>query len=603
VELSAIFDNSESYRGTEPALIHRLTYGSFLGQKFPFLYMESPKCACTTMKKLLVALEEKNFRYKHVGFESSLEMSIHDRSLNPLANILSLTPDQTRHYLYSPDVVRFCIVRNPYIRLASAWADKIRLSEPGYRETVQEIYTHHFDGPCPAGYSPRFREFVLWMVSKQDSRTCDSHWQSQISLLLPELIQYSHVVRNENLVPEFQLVLDSLGYTESTAQSLLKSFKSNEAPPLNWEDLYTEELANLVYDFYREDFIYYRYNKDSWQHEVRRKAERIKRYKPEDISEKYVEEIIIRNETIATLKHELDKLRQSNRPEPEPNASSVILGRYINLESSLDRRQTCISEIESANLAGLYTRLPAISGAEAKAYHPDSPYTDGKLGCWLSHLEAIKQSFYNNNHLHILEDDFVFTPKFSQFYNDFDSLLSNLESWDIIFCDIDLAGMHNVDQMNKLIRRVVKLEHSGKIELANAVPLYAAGNSSYIVNRTSKKKVYELMENGLDSGLPNDLYLRKLLRENKLIGYVTLPFVTSISNQFNDSTILGDIASTNVSIMLATLFRRSLASGADTREILKTFRDKINQLKPISDRGMIYAQLVAHFVSDDYKSY
>src|SRR5690606_1489005 len=85
--------------------------------------------------------------------------------------------------------------------------------------------------------------------------------------------------------------------------------------------------------------------------------------------------------------------------------------------------------------------------------------------------------------------------------------------------------------------------------------------------------------------------------------FVTLPFVTTVDAGFNDSTILGNIGQTNPSILLATQFRRSLANQAETRAILDSVKTQINQLRPISDRGMIYAHLVAHFVSDDYKPY
>ena len=280
----------------------------------------------------------------------------------------------------------------------------------------------------------------------------------------------------------------------------------------------------------------------------------------------------------------------------------MISGRYINLDSSSRRRIACDSELKKKQIPD-YHRLPAIDGCDAHSEFSSHGYSPGKLGCWLSHLKVLEQSLGHDDHQHILEDDFIFTSVFKAFHRDFERLISSLPEWDIIFCDVDLAGLHNVALMGSLIRRVSELEESNRVAFEDATKLYTAGNSSYIVNRCSKEKVYGLMKDGFESGLPNDLYLRKLIREGQVKAYVTLPFVTSVSDDFNDSTILGDIGTANPSIMLATLYRRSLAWGADTKQLLETFRTRINQLSPVGDRGMIYAHLVAHLVSDDYQSY
>lgn len=280
-----------------------------------------------------------------------------------------------------------------------------------------------------------------------------------------------------------------------------------------------------------------------------------------------------------------------------------ILGLFINLDRSPERRKACEQMITSAKLWGSYKRLVGVDGLLAIKEYPNQGYTPGKLGCWLSHLKSLEAGLDHERHLHILEDDFIFTPIFESFQKDFNNITKPLGDWDLIFCDIDLAGMNEVFLMKNLIQRVTSLEADNTIGFEDASKLYAAGNSSYVVNHASKQKVFKLMREGFGSGLPNDLYLRKLIREKRLKAFVTLPFVTSVSDDFNQSTILGDISQSNPSIMFATLFRRSLAWGADTRGLLRVFQQRINQLQPIGDRGMIYAQLVAHFVSQDYQNY
>jgi GR25 family glycosyltransferase involved in LPS biosynthesis len=288
---------------------------------------------------------------------------------------------------------------------------------------------------------------------------------------------------------------------------------------------------------------------------------------------------------------------------PEQPDNYPLRGSYINLDRSPERRALCEQQLLQQGLTPYYQRLAGVDGKLVHINYPSTKFSPAKLGCWLSHLNAIEQGVEHDHHHHILEDDFQFTPAFRSFAETLDHQLAKLESWDILFTDVDLAGMHQVQAMRDLIATINKLATSGEIVLRDAVNLYAAGNSSYIINRASKHKVLELMKPGLQTQAPNDIYLRQLIRNGQLKAFVTLPFVTTVDAGFSDSTILGSIGQTNPSILLATQFRRSLACQAETRAILDTVKKQINQLRPISDRGMIYAHLAAHFVSDDYKPY
>lgn len=280
-----------------------------------------------------------------------------------------------------------------------------------------------------------------------------------------------------------------------------------------------------------------------------------------------------------------------------------LRGLYINLARSPERRERCDQQLADHGLNDRYQRLEAIDGQAASIDHPDTAFTPGKLGCWLSHLAALKAASEHPGHTHILEDDFQLTARFSPFIATIDQHTAEAGHWDILFTDIDLAGMFNVATMKALVARVDRLSAAGHLVLDDAKPLYAAGNSSYIVNGASAPRVYQLMREGLASNLPNDLWMRKLIREDRLKARVTLPFVTTVNDGFNDSTILGNIGSSNPSILFATLFRRALAADADTGALLATFKQHLGRMPPINDRGMIYAHLVAHFMSDDFKTY
>jgi hypothetical protein len=243
-------------------VVKRLNYATFNIDKFNLLYVETPKCACSTMKNIMCYLDGVVPPRKHVGKESSFAMAIHNRGVNPVKNLDSV--GDVDAYLNRPDAVRFCIVRNPYARLASAWADKIRQREPGYKNVWKKINIFHAKPMSEQLSCPSFKEFVLWVVNAQNPQNCNIHWRAMHKLLHPDLMNYTHVLKTENFVSGFQEVLDAANIDES-AEELLSTYRTNESLPIVWKALYTEELANLVYSHYQNDFDIYGYDRDSWQ--------------------------------------------------------------------------------------------------------------------------------------------------------------------------------------------------------------------------------------------------------------------------------------------------------------------------------------------------
>ena len=283
--------------------------------------------------------------------------------------------------------------------------------------------------------------------------------------------------------------------------------------------------------------------------------------------------------------------------------SASIRGLYINLEKSTFRREQCEQFFTAQGLSEYYQRFNGILGSDYAEQYKASGLSAGKIGCWLSHLHAVKNSLSNDCHLHVLEDDFELTSAFPQFIRHFDKHTENLGDWDIIFTDFTLAINRDVGAIKNLIAKINKLQSSNRFVIEDAKNLYAAGNSSYIVNKRSKQKIADILEAGMGSPLPQDIYLRELARQGKIKIFVTLPFLTTLSEAFKDSDILGKIDDRNPSIINNVIFRKSLSWGADTKQLLKTIKQRISAQPPINDRAMIYTHLVAHIVSDDYKNY
>jgi predicted nucleic acid-binding Zn finger protein len=148
-------------------LTDRLKHAVFIGKNNDWMFVETPKCACSSLKRALIALEGETIDFKHVGMESSLAMSIHSRDVNPINGISLLSEDTISTLLNSKKITKFCIVRNPYARLASAWADKIRQREPGYIRLIEPI--NKYNNMDNTHSTPSFSDFVNWLVNKNKS--------------------------------------------------------------------------------------------------------------------------------------------------------------------------------------------------------------------------------------------------------------------------------------------------------------------------------------------------------------------------------------------------------------------------------------------------
>lgn len=241
--------------------IKRLAYGSFVGDSFNYVFMETPKAACSTLKWILADLEKREVNLKHSGQESLAAMIIHGRSSHGIKNLTQIPDNQRMRLLTDNNIVRFCVVRNPYARIVSAWADKVRQKEPGYEKVWQQVAQHHGSNPqvCPT-----FPEFIRWVVETQEPNRCNPHWRAMVYLLLPELLNYTHILHTENLVCELQEVLDRIAPDEN-AGALLKKHRTNETLPVDWQSFYDEKTAAQVALFYQDDFHQYGYSLDSWR--------------------------------------------------------------------------------------------------------------------------------------------------------------------------------------------------------------------------------------------------------------------------------------------------------------------------------------------------
>jgi hypothetical protein len=173
-------------------------YSTHISLRHKFIFVETPKAACSTMKRMLQRLEVGDPRWERWGFH------LHDRQFSPL-----LTPLQVPNFSEirrDPSMKKFCVVRSPHTRLLSAYLDKICRDQP------QKAAIVHLLGGTDNEQTTHvsFLDFVS-AVERQNPDEMDLHWRPQTLLLRPAAFAYDLFLHAEQLDGHVQLLGELLG--------------------------------------------------------------------------------------------------------------------------------------------------------------------------------------------------------------------------------------------------------------------------------------------------------------------------------------------------------------------------------------------------------
>jgi GR25 family glycosyltransferase involved in LPS biosynthesis len=225
-----------------------------------------------------------------------------------------------------------------------------------------------------------------------------------------------------------------------------------------------------------------------------------------------------------------------------------FIGRYINMDSSPERRAAMEAQFERFGCADRYARFAGIDGRTLDGSR--SRLSPGELGCFMSHYQCLVDSDVEDHHVHIVEDDVVFAP---QTMGLLDQIVGDaVPACDLLFTDIfvplhmmtiyDFMAFYRVTELleKRLEPPLTRMPRYVMYPNLKDVPF--GGATSYIVNRNSREKVIALLEEEIAKGpiLPIDMIFRIMANDGRLKALCTMPFVTSIeASSICDSTIVG----------------------------------------------------------------
>jgi len=210
-----------------------------ISYKYKTIFIHIPKCAGTSIEFLLDTQDELSFYTQTLKLKPSLNLSKFtdkEYKLCTLKNMQHYTLKELTKIL--PDDIitsfeKFTVVRNPYDRLVSEF---------------------HF------AFMPykNFEEFVKNAL-KLDASTriwlYDGHLETQSSFLLNEQNNFNSI----NKIFKYEQLDECFAYLKTITGKTTKPHLRKTATRKPWQDYYTPELKEIVFNFYKEDFLNFNY--------------------------------------------------------------------------------------------------------------------------------------------------------------------------------------------------------------------------------------------------------------------------------------------------------------------------------------------------------
>lgn len=212
-------------------------YLSNLSIKRSFLYQETPKVACSTIKRRLQLIENPETLLKGISKREFSPLIKPSEAGIPLSEIY----EGSRFF-------RFSFVRNPFTRILSAYLHKILIRR---EKNIGLINGLGFQ----KGEKISFLAFLERIESIPDHHR-DIHLMSQFELLRPDKVDYHFIGRFERFEYDFLQIV--LRLEASPATDSINIHATNAAHLI--ADYYCEKEINLVKKIYANDFAAFYYS-------------------------------------------------------------------------------------------------------------------------------------------------------------------------------------------------------------------------------------------------------------------------------------------------------------------------------------------------------
>ncbi|MHB8843598.1 MAG: sulfotransferase family 2 domain-containing protein [Nitrospirota bacterium] len=242
-------------------LMDYLRWNSYRSVRYKLLYIATPKAACTSLKWWFADLEgyTQKLHESTDSAETDPDLIIHDTFYKVAPEITGLMPNDLVEPLTSDSYFRFAIVRNPYKRIFSAWQSKLLLREPLQSRPYWKYEFFNQQLANAADISSAFEGFLEHLAVNEVASFWDVHWTPQVTLLCPDVINYSKLVKIENSV-ELSSALEKR-YGGAVADPFVGRHANESLIPY-LPELLTSRASKLIQSLYADDFETFGYSRE-----------------------------------------------------------------------------------------------------------------------------------------------------------------------------------------------------------------------------------------------------------------------------------------------------------------------------------------------------
>jgi len=217
-------------------------HGVYFGGDGSYLYQPIPKCGCTSIKTILLELENLPVNPD--------EWTRHNKAHNRFPGTDHL-PAARQQAIFDgkTETFKFVVVRDPFTRMASVYADKILGGyDKNSRYWINLIKRAAAELDLPLSEKITFEEFVR-VASTQAIRDMDPHWRHQYHVGHLDIIKFDFVGHLEMLTSDFLYVLERIKAPKTLMQKAARHHNVTGAGLAMWAQVSAETRLRFTRTF------------------------------------------------------------------------------------------------------------------------------------------------------------------------------------------------------------------------------------------------------------------------------------------------------------------------------------------------------------------
>lgn len=235
-----------------------------VNHKCKYIYCPIPKVGCTSLKLWLLLTSSYQDKKRIVEFLHTREFH---EEIHRVFSLEKYDNREIKKLLEDPEYFKFCVVRNPWERLASAYIDKF-VRARRYEDFVQEVIVQikGVDGSRGASQGISFAEFVDYVCEETDDRL-NVHWRPQYCFMGD--VEFDFIGRLEEMDAVYEVLVERTGvqvdipsYNRIERKPVMEEISLSDMPAgeirrlgyfPDYRNLYSNTLIDKVGSRYRED--------------------------------------------------------------------------------------------------------------------------------------------------------------------------------------------------------------------------------------------------------------------------------------------------------------------------------------------------------------